>query len=549
MSPSTRISAPPSTAAPDLDGETDLRGGPACSLATIVEQRGSLPLEEAAAILARVGRAVAREHEWGRVFGWLHPEGVILLGSEEVRLEAPDAGSVERPEDWQAPEWRATGEADTRADIYTLGCLFRYLLTGRPHGRLGRMPEELEAFCSRAQEERPEERFQSVALLVRRAEELAEEGEALGRAWRELNVSVRERVADRVRRFAGRQWAALCLALVLAGLVGALGWQYWQRSRAAAERRRRLREIAEEAQGAYRTGQLRKAEKAYQYLLEQTDERSRRGPALRRLIEIYRALGDKERERQALLTYLGEFPQSTDRDEYEARLVELTAEAVATFGGVKPIGTERTFIVDGLAEDWEGFEPLLVDKPRDAGRKNEAADIVAFYAAATAEDLVVRIDTLEPPAETEIAYTLGVDTDPRTFTDTPQDWDWEIGFHPTIPDWIWDLRAGRTWETSESVRLPGTRFAAGRVVEASFPLGAINRPRLFSLRVKTYDTRRRRDVDELDRKVIVSIAPPAGDRNGPEEPDGSEETDEAAAAAAATEADVRVRRGADGETE
>ncbi|NBV45576.1 MAG: hypothetical protein EBR86_08040 [Planctomycetia bacterium] len=130
-------------------------GGP---MAEQLAARGPLPPAEAAAVTLEVARAVAHLHRLGCVHGgisldalWREPPPVNAQGHDgPVRLlQFPLAGdphvvppkpAVESPEaiallggraSFIAPELaRGTRPADTRSDVYSLGCVFHALLTG-----------------------------------------------------------------------------------------------------------------------------------------------------------------------------------------------------------------------------------------------------------------------------------------------------------------------------------------------------------------------------------------------------------------------------------
>jgi serine/threonine protein kinase len=126
------------------DGET---------LAAAVERRGALPVAEALELAAQVARAMAAAHEAGVVHRDLKPEN-ILLGAEPgegvrvldfgiAKFEGPlfavdrsfstQKGEILGTPTFMSPEQcSGSGHIDGRSDIYALGCVLYYALTGRP---------------------------------------------------------------------------------------------------------------------------------------------------------------------------------------------------------------------------------------------------------------------------------------------------------------------------------------------------------------------------------------------------------------------------------
>ncbi len=486
------------------DENTEFEPDAPITLADYVRQHQRLSLAESLDLLIKISHVVADRHDRGEVFGIIPPLAVVINSDRSVRVE-PDAGTRSLNQGLRAPELAQDNNPSSCSDVYCLGLLFRLMITGHLEGSTGRMPPELQAFYSAATNPRPEERFQTASQLARRARAMQEIAGKLDERWARMNVPVQERVGQKIRAFAGRQWAALCLAMVLAVVFGALGWREWQKRRENAFQERTIDEAREKADKAYDQAHLRDAAFHYEHYLRLVHKPPLRAKALARLIECYRRLKDPQRELAVLLRYLAEFPSGGRARKFNTRAVSLSMEAINRYGGVININIDRVMVVDGKPDDWHGIKPLLLDPPRDNVSRRPAGDIVAFYCVATAKTLFVRFDTRGPPADSNMAFCLGIDDAPRTFSDSSADWDYEVGFNMRIPAWLWDLRGDKTYKNSKSTRLHGARFAAGTVVEASFPLAAINTPRIFSLRAKTYSMRRRRDDDEMPRKVIVGI--------------------------------------------
>lgn len=186
---------------------------PGMSLAELVKQHGALPPERAVYLLRQVCDALAEAHGMGLIHRDIKPGNIFVAQRgavydvaklldfglvkplmEDQPLELTAEGTITGSPLFMSPE-QATGEtrADVRSDIYALGAVAYYLVTGRPvfeetkpiklilahaqqdvtppsHHRDG-IPEELERIVLRCLAKAPADRYQTV-------EELAEDLEA-----------------------------------------------------------------------------------------------------------------------------------------------------------------------------------------------------------------------------------------------------------------------------------------------------------------------------------------------------------------------------------
>jgi serine/threonine-protein kinase len=116
--------------------------------------RGRIPEHEAAAILRLVCSALTAAHAKGIVHRDLKPDNIFLIPDPDSQLgerpklldfgiakltdiglagTATKTGAVMGTPTYMSPEQcRGTGEVDHRADLYSIGCIFYELLTGRP---------------------------------------------------------------------------------------------------------------------------------------------------------------------------------------------------------------------------------------------------------------------------------------------------------------------------------------------------------------------------------------------------------------------------------
>ena len=121
----------------------------------VVREEGVLPEQRAAHILAQVADALGAIASLGFVHRDLKPENVVLQPGDRAKLidfglvKIADTASITARGDilgtpfFMAPEYIQTGEPpDIRADVYGLGVIFHFLLTGR-YPFEGKTPAEI----------------------------------------------------------------------------------------------------------------------------------------------------------------------------------------------------------------------------------------------------------------------------------------------------------------------------------------------------------------------------------------------------------------------
>lgn len=121
------------------------------SLESRVRRHGPLPAAEVAALCEILSTALAATHRAGVCHGGVTPTNVLYRASGEPVLA--DVGVAQRQAfrrdplhgiEWVAPETLRTGEKDERSDMYGLGAVLHFALTGQsPHpSRLGETTSE-----------------------------------------------------------------------------------------------------------------------------------------------------------------------------------------------------------------------------------------------------------------------------------------------------------------------------------------------------------------------------------------------------------------------
>jgi serine/threonine protein kinase len=130
-------------------------------LGQLVQNQGPLPVPLARDCIRQAALALAHAHEQGLVHRDIKPSNLLLSSSGQIKLldlglarlpASPDGASSTMTEtgtiigtpDFLAPEQaRRSHDVDIRADLYSLGCTFYFLLTGRPPFPGGTIAEKL----------------------------------------------------------------------------------------------------------------------------------------------------------------------------------------------------------------------------------------------------------------------------------------------------------------------------------------------------------------------------------------------------------------------
>lgn len=115
------------------------------SLSEVLQLRGALPVDDALKIMDQVFAAVGYAHRQGVIHRDLKPSNVMVMASGEVKVtdfgiakvlgssKLTRTGTAMGSAHYMSPEQIRRPEAvDARSDIYSLGCVFYEVLTGRP---------------------------------------------------------------------------------------------------------------------------------------------------------------------------------------------------------------------------------------------------------------------------------------------------------------------------------------------------------------------------------------------------------------------------------
>jgi Protein kinase domain/zinc-ribbon domain len=189
------------------------------SLLDIVFDEGPMQAQRAAAILLDVGKALAEAAKVGIIHRDLAPKNVLLGGDGAIKLinfgvAVPTTGKVQGVPEFVAPEIVEGKPVDQRANIYSLGALFYYLVAGRPP-YMGEPEEVYEQHLS-GEPEPPSTHLEEVpeavdAVILR----------ALARSSSRRFMTLRQLLNDVERLAAGEEPATMSSAM--SGLMPARG--------------------------------------------------------------------------------------------------------------------------------------------------------------------------------------------------------------------------------------------------------------------------------------------------------------------------------------
>ncbi len=148
------------------------------TLAEAIGARGPIPLEQAANLIEVIGEALIEAAQVGVVHRDLAPKNVLFAGNEikliNFSLPVPTSPNVPGVPEFVAPEQVEGKPVDQRSNLYSLGALYYFVLTGqapaagniKPPSQIAAVPAAVEAAIMRALDKSPTKRFLTVRQFV-----------------------------------------------------------------------------------------------------------------------------------------------------------------------------------------------------------------------------------------------------------------------------------------------------------------------------------------------------------------------------------------------
>ncbi|MGH2966891.1 MAG: protein kinase domain-containing protein [Solirubrobacterales bacterium] len=230
-------------------------------LRRIVEAEGPLELGRAARLLGGVAAGLDAAHARGLIHRDVKPANVLVetvSGGERVFLTdfgvsrttgkggtVTSSGELLGSPDYMAPEQIAGDPVDHRADIYALGCLLHFALTGQPpfprdndmaklfaHGNAPRprpselvpsLSEPLDRVVAQAMAVDPRQRYENAGQLAADLERVVRGAEPLARETAARREPLPDRtVTRRLQRPRGRRWPAVVAGVIALAAAAAI---------------------------------------------------------------------------------------------------------------------------------------------------------------------------------------------------------------------------------------------------------------------------------------------------------------------------------------
>jgi formylglycine-generating enzyme required for sulfatase activity len=195
--------------------------------------------QEALRIFRQLCGAIQYAHEQGIIHRDIHPLNVIMRSDDPIIIDWGLAKVLAEP-DWSMPAFgTASGvvvgmhgfrapelesgnshQADQRSDIYSLGAILFYMLTGRQPEvaaslKVSRMPRALAAIIAKALASEPMQRYRSIAELIEDLDSWQADEPIT--AWREPLVTKARRLVYRHRTLVTSASVALISGLIAFG--------------------------------------------------------------------------------------------------------------------------------------------------------------------------------------------------------------------------------------------------------------------------------------------------------------------------------------------
>ncbi len=160
------------------------------TLDAAIRARGGIPLDQAADLISVIGEALIEAAQVGVVHRDLAPKNILFAGVDvklvNFSLPVPTNDKIPGVPEFVAPEQVEGRAVDQRSNLYSLGALYYFVLTGqtlftgspdeihkqhaagsiRPPAQLANIPAALDAVIMRALDRSPTKRFLTVRQLV-----------------------------------------------------------------------------------------------------------------------------------------------------------------------------------------------------------------------------------------------------------------------------------------------------------------------------------------------------------------------------------------------
>ncbi|HEU4731849.1 MAG TPA: serine/threonine-protein kinase [Kofleriaceae bacterium] len=151
------------------------------TLGDAIAARGAMPVEAAARLVGVIGEALIEAAQVGVVHRDLAPKNILFVGDDvkliNFSLPVPTSDKVPGVAEFVAPEQYDGKPVDQRSNLYSLGALYYYVLTGhpvqadangviKPPSALADVPPPVEAAILRALDRSPTKRFLTVRQFI-----------------------------------------------------------------------------------------------------------------------------------------------------------------------------------------------------------------------------------------------------------------------------------------------------------------------------------------------------------------------------------------------
>jgi len=157
----------------------ELLDGPQ-TLFEVIAARGPTPFEQAASLIEVIGEALIEAAQVGVVHRDLAPKNILLAGGDvkliNFSLPVPTSDKAPGVAEFVAPEQHDGKAVDQRSNLYSLGALYYFVLTGqpiqledgavKPPSSLVPVPGPVDAMILRALDRSPTKRFLTVRQFV-----------------------------------------------------------------------------------------------------------------------------------------------------------------------------------------------------------------------------------------------------------------------------------------------------------------------------------------------------------------------------------------------